>query len=151
MNLSRILLLALLAVLLGGCASSKSGNVYPRYQARQEMLVRMGMLESVRPVELEGTQTGAGTMTGAALGGLAGSNAGRGHGHIAGGIIGAVIGAIVGNAIENEATRRPGLELTVRLDDGQMIAVVQEGDPQEFRPGDRVRVLSGADGTRVTR
>ena len=47
-------------------------------------------------------------------------------------------------------TKKPGLEITVKLDSGRMIAVTQEAD-EDIRPGDRVRILSGSGVTRVTR
>lgn len=148
----RPLIVALAATAaLAGCASSKSSSVYTRDQARQEMTVRTGVIESIREVTMEGTKTGTGTMAGAAVGGVAGSNVGGGKGQIVGAILGAVLGGVTGNAIENEATRKQAMELTVRLDSGQTIAVVQEGDPREFRNGDRVRVLSNRGETRVSR
>ena len=49
-------------------------------------------------------------------------------------------------AIEENATRQPGLEITVQLDNGRMVAVTQAAD-EPFYPGDRVRVLIGYDGT----
>ena len=52
-------------------------------------------------------------------------------------------------AIENSANNRPGYELTVRLDDGEMRAIVQEAD-EPFAPGDRVRILSRGGLSRVT-
>lgn len=141
----------LLAVLtLAGCASSKSGDVYTRDQARREQSVRMGVVESVREVLMEGTKSPAGTIAGGAVGGIAGSTVGGGKGAAVAAVIGAVAGAIAGSAIEEGATRRQAMEITVKLDGGRIIAVVQEGDPREFRPGDRVRVLSGSE-TRVTR
>lgn len=148
----RLFVLALLsAAFLGGCASSRSGNVYTRDQARQEMSVRQGVVESVREVTLEGTQSGVGSLAGAAVGGLAGSSVGGGKGQIVGAILGAVAGGVAGKAIEEGVTGRQAMEITVRLDNGQTIAVVQEGDPAEFRNGDRVRVLSGRGETRVAR
>ena len=142
------LLLAVLA--LAGCASSKSGDVYTRDQARREQTVRMGVVESVREVLMEGTKSPAGTIAGGAVGGIAGSTVGGGKGAAVAAGIGAVAGAISGSAIEEGVTRRQAMEITVKLDGGRIIAVVQEGDPREFRPGDRVRVLSGSE-TRVTR
>jgi outer membrane lipoprotein SlyB len=138
------------AVVLGGCAS-KSGDVYTRDQARQEMRVRMGTIQSIRTVELEGSESGAGTIAGGAIGGIAGSSVGRGNGSVVGAIVGAVVGGVAGNALERKATTRPALELTVGLDGGRTIAVVQEGAPDEFRVGDRVRVLDSGRDTRVSR
>ena len=54
------------------------------------------------------------------------------------------------NAAEVNAARRPGLELTVRLDTGRMIAVVQEDVGEPFRPGDRIRVASDGYRTRIS-
>lgn len=132
-------------VVSSGCAPSVSGGAYSRYQVGQAQEVRLGYVESVRQVLIEGTQSGVGTMSGAALGGLAGSNIGKGKGEIAGAIGGAVLGGIIGSAIEENATRQPGLEITVRLDGGRMVAVTQAED-ELFYPGDRVRVLTDYEG-----
>lgn len=151
MKLHHLVLAAVAAIALAGCASSKSGSVYSRDQARQEMTVRMGVVESVREVTMEGTKSGVGTASGAVIGGVAGSNIGHGKGAIIGTVIGAVVGGIAGNAVEEGVTKKQAMEITVRLDSGQMVAVVQEGDPAEFRAGDQVRVLSGRGESRVTR
>ena len=146
----KIIALTLSAMLLAGCASSKSGDVYSRDQARREMTVRKGVVESVRMVRMEGTRSGVGSMAGAAVGGVAGSSLGGGKGNIIGAVLGAVAGGIAGNSIEPGTTGKEALEITVQLDGGRMIVVVQEGAPNEFRSGDPVRVLSGAGDTRVT-
>ncbi|OIR06784.1 outer membrane lipoprotein pcp precursor [mine drainage metagenome] len=145
-----IALAACAAFILGGCATGPSADSYSQGQAQREMSVRMGVVDSVRPVTLEGTQSGTGTLVGGALGGIAGSNIGGGNrGSAVGTILGAVGGAIAGNAIEEGTTKKAGLEITVRFDNGTMSAITQAADEQ-FRPGDRVRVLSGGGVTRVT-
>ena len=137
-------------VLLAGCATSQSSSSYARGQAQREMSVRLGVVESVRPVTLEGPRSGAGSAVGGVIGGIAGSNIGGGErGSAVGTILGLVGGAIAGHAIEENANKRPGLEITVRFDNGTMSAISQEADEQ-FRAGDRVRVLSGSGTTRVT-
>ena len=151
MIIRQLALAALAAALLAGCASSKSGNAYTRDQARHEMTVRMGVVESVREVTMEGTKSGVGTASGAVIGGVAGSNVGRGKGAVVGTVLGAVVGGLAGSAVEEGVTKKQAMEITVKLDSGQMIAIVQEGDPAEFRAGDQVRVLSGRGETRVTR
>ena len=144
------LLLSLLAALtLSACASSLSGDAYTRDQARQEMIVRTGVVESVREVTLEGTKSGVGAISGAAVGGVAGSHVGGGSGQIVGAIVGAVLGGMAGSAIEESATKKNALEITVKLDGGQLIAVVQEAG-ELFNPGEPVRVLSDGGTTRVT-
>lgn len=148
-SLKIALLAGTAALVLGGCASSMSGGAYPRAQARQAMEVKMGVVESVRQVQLEGTSSGVGTVAGAAVGGVAGSNIGEGKGAIIGTILGVVAGGLAGSAIEEGTTKKLGLEITVKLDDGRMMAVTQEAD-EAFRPGDRVRVLSNRGTTRVS-
>ncbi len=146
------LTLSLLAALtLSACASNLSGDVYTRDQARQEMIVRTGVVESVREVTLEGTKSGVGAISGAAVGGVAGSQVGGGSGQIVGAIVGAVLGGMAGSAIEESATKKNALEITVKLDGGQLIAIVQEKSNDTFLPGDRVRVLSSGGSTRVSR
>ena len=46
--------------------------------------------------------------------------------------------------------RKKGVEITVRMDNGQTIAVTQEDTGEVFTVGERVRVLSGGGATRVT-
>ncbi len=133
-------------LVLSGCPASMSGGAYSRDQAREAQEVRLGYVESVRQVLIEGTRSGVGAVGGAALGGVAGSTIGRGRGQVAGAIGGAVLGGLAGSAIEENATRQPGLEITVQLDNGRMVAVTQAAD-EPFYPGDRVRVLIGNDGT----
>lgn len=133
-----------------GCATqSSSSQVYSAGQAQREQIVRLGTIESVRQVQIQRQDNGVGTFGGAAVGGVAGSAVGGGRGSIVAAIVGAVAGGIAGNAIENNANRRPGYELTVRLDDGEMRAVVQEAD-ELFQPGERVRILSRGGLSRVT-
>jgi outer membrane lipoprotein SlyB len=137
-------------LLLGGCASSLSGSTYSRDQARGEMSVRMGVVESVRQVQIEGTRSPVGSIAGGVIGGVAGRNMGGGSGSIVGSVVGAVAGGVAGSAIEEGITRQTGLEITVKLDNGQLIAITQAAD-EDFRPGERVRVLSGRGTTRVSR
>jgi len=140
---------ALAALLLTGCPASMSGGAYSRDQARKVQEVQMATVESVREVMIEGTKTPVGPAAGAVVGGVAGSNIGKGKGSTIGAVVGAVAGGVAGAAIEEGVTRQKGLEITVRLDNGRMIAVTQAAD-ETFRPGERVRVLTGGGVTRVT-
>jgi len=140
---------AMTALVLAGCAGSQSGSAYSRSQTRGEMHVRMGVIESVRTVMIEGTQSGVGAVAGGVVGGIAGSNVGQGKGSTVGSVLGAVLGGVAGQAIEEKTTKKEGLEITVKLDSGQIIAVTQEADEQ-FRAGEKVRVLSGSGVTRVS-
>jgi outer membrane lipoprotein SlyB len=59
---------------------------------------------------------------------------------------------LAGAAVEEGVTRKPGVEITVRLDNGGSLAVVQETVENEmFRVGSRVKVLTDYNGiTRVS-
>ena len=137
------------ALMLGGCAYQAGSADYRGYEARGEQSVRFGVVETIREVRIQPRDTGVGSSAGAFIGGVAGSHAGRGSGNIVGAIGGAIIGSIVGHNAEQAANVLPGLEVTVLLDSGQYIAIVQGAD-EGFRAGDRVRVLSGRNSTRVT-
>jgi outer membrane lipoprotein SlyB len=140
-----------LVALVSGCASPGLGSgSYAREQAGREQSVRMGYVESVREVRLEGTRTGVGPIAGAAVGGIAGSTIGHGRGSAIAAVLGAVAGGVAGQAVEQGTTAKRGLEVTVKLDNGPMVAVTQEAD-EGFRPGDRVRILSDGVTSRVTR
>ena len=154
MNLKLAGVVGILATsaLMAGCASpGLGGGNYTRSQVRGEQTVRLGVVENVRDVIIDSRDTGTGTVAGAAIGGLAGSTVGGGYkANAVGAIAGAVVGGIIGNSVEKNANDRHGVEVTVRLEGGKLIAITQEKD-EEFRVGDRVRILSGQGATRVSR
>jgi outer membrane lipoprotein SlyB len=135
--------------LLAGCASSKRGDVYSRDEARREQTVRLATIESVRPVQLEGTRSPIGTVAGGAIGGIAGSGIGQGRGSSAAAVLGAVGGGLAGAAIEEGVTRKQGVEITVRLENGELRAIVQE-ESDKFVAGQKVRLLTSGGVTRVS-
>ena len=141
-----IFLMTVIAVYLTGCVSSRSGRVYSRDHARQAQTVENGTIESVREVVIEGTKTPIGTAVGGGAGGDLGSTVGGGSGRTVATVIGAIAGAAAGTMAEEGITRKPGLEIIVKKDNGQTIVVVQEADVEIFA-GDRVRIITAADGT----
>ena len=58
-------------------------------------------------------------------------------------------GAVAGAAIEEGITREDGIEITVKLDNGTLIAIVQEAT-DKFTPGERVRLIESNGNTRVS-
>ena len=141
----------LTTLLLSACAGGLGSGDYARTQTRGVQEVQMGRVESVREVKIEGTKSGVGSTAGAVVGGVAGSEVGGGKGQIVGGVIGAVVGGVAGAAVEEGTTRQKGVEITVKLDSGRLIAVTQAAEPNEvFRVGERVRILSGGGVTRVS-
>ena len=137
------------AAILAGCVSPKSADVYSRDEALREQQVRRGTVESVRPVRIEGTRSGVGAVAGGAVGGVAGSTVGTGKTSNVAAVLGAVGGGVAGQVLEEGATRKSGVEITVRLDNGEMRAIVQE-EGERFVNGQKVRLLTHNGITRVS-
>jgi outer membrane lipoprotein SlyB len=138
-----------------GCAyQSSSADVYTGRQAQREAHIRLGVVESTRPVKIQrnqGEPSGFGAIGGGLVGAVAGSAIGGGRGSLLTGIGGGIAGALAGNAVEQHVDTKDGVEITVRLDNGSLRAITQEVTPQEiFRAGDRVRLLTSGGITRVT-
>jgi len=134
------------ALLLCGCVQSRSGQVYSQGQAQRSMHVYYGTIIELREVTIEGTNSGAGAVLGGIAGGVLGSTIGSGRGRTLATVGGALAGAAGGAAIEKGSGTRSAIEFTVELDDGRIMAIVQE-DGAYYRIGDRVRLLQGGDGS----
>ena len=150
MKNSFLILILLMATGMAGCASNLSGESYSRSEARTVQQVEYGIIEQLRPVKIEGTKTPIGSGAGAIVGGIAGSSIGSGKSRNVLAVIGAVAGGMAGAVIEEGITRTQGVEITVNLNNGGTIAIVQALSPNErFTVGDRVRVLYLGDTARV--
>lgn len=149
--MNKLFALLLVPALLAGCASGLGSGDYERKEARRVYEVKMGVVESVRTVKLEGTDSNVGTVAGGVIGGVAGSGVGGGKGSTIGAVLGAVAGGVAGKAVEEVATRKTALEIVVRLDSGRTIAIVQEDAGEAFARGDRVRILESGGQARVTK
>jgi outer membrane lipoprotein SlyB len=106
---------------------------------------------SVRPVTVDGSQSGVGGVTGGVIGAVAGSSVG---GHREGavvGVLGAVVGAVVGNAIERNTTREEAIEVVVQLRNGERRSIVQAKANESLYAGDAVVLVTTGGKTRVTR
>ncbi len=148
--MKKLLLICAVLALTGCVTTPNSGNVYRAGEAQNEQTVRMATVESVREVTIDKGASGVGKMSGGALGALAvGSNIGKGNGAAAAAVVGAIAGGILGDNIENSLTNKKGLEITVKLDNGELRAIVQDAD-EAFKTGERVRLVSNGRTTRVT-
>jgi outer membrane lipoprotein SlyB len=157
MDMKKYLTLAAMlatSLTLTGCFTPPgSADVYSASQAQREQTVRMATIESVRAVKIASNNEGAsalGTLGGGALGAVAGSSIGGGRGSILTGIVGGLAGAVAGNSIAGRAGTADGVEITVRLDNGDLRSITQAATGEIFRAGDRVRLLSSGGVTRVT-
>jgi outer membrane lipoprotein SlyB len=143
--------LALCALQLPGCAwRSYADHVYTDADAQRAHSITMATVTAVRVVTIERAPTGVGGAAGANVGMALGSFAAKGQGSFVGSVLASVAGDLAGQAIESRVARLPGLEISMRLDNGQQMSLVQAAD-EPFRKGDRVRVLSAEGKSRVSR
>jgi len=146
MTIKNGLLIILIGLIAVGCAPSMSGSTYSRDQAQKVQTVYEGEVIMVREVLIEGTKSGLGGVAGGVMGFVLGNTIGGGSGKNVARAAGAIGGAAAGAAIEEGATRQKGLEITVQLDNGETISIVQGAD-ETFDEGDSVKVLRRPDGS----
>ena len=141
-----ISIITLIAFIAVGCESRTSSSVYSREEALRVQSVHEGQVVYVRPVQIEGSATGLGAVAGGIMGYAIGGTIGQGSGTGVARAAGVIAGALAGAAVEEGASHRDALEITVQLDNGEVVAIVQAAD-EPFDVGDRVRVLRRPDGT----
>ncbi|HEX6361989.1 MAG TPA: glycine zipper 2TM domain-containing protein [Albitalea sp.] len=144
------LLAAVVVAALAAC-STTSPDVIQRGDAQRLSQVQDATVLSVRPVVVEGTQSGVGAATGGIVGGVAGSSVGGRREHVAVGVLGAVAGAVLGNAVERMGTREEAVEILVQLRNGERRAIVQAKGNETLNPGDAVILVTTGGKTRVAR
>ncbi len=151
--MNKILILLFSApFILAGCASEKGGDVYTRDQVRQVQHYKVGTVESVHKVRIEGTKSPVGSTAGTIAGGIAGSGASSGKTGQVAAVLGAVVGGVAGAAAEEAYTRENGFEYSIKLEDGSHISVVQAASKDEdIKAGDKVRVIESDGVTRVVK
>lgn len=145
-------LCSLTLALMSGCSSpGVGGSDYTSTEVRGEQSVRLGTVESVRKVRIQSSEPGIlGALGGGVAGAALGSTIGGGNGNAAATVLGALAAGAAGDAAQNALSTQNGVEITIRLDSGYVIAVTQGAD-EVFHVGDRVQVLGGGGATRVTK
>lgn len=142
--------LAAAALALAGCSTTRP-DVVSRYDAQRVSVVQDGTIVSIRPVTVEGSQSGGGGLAGGVVGAVAGSSIGGARESIIGGVIGAVAGAVAGNAIERGATREAAVEILVQLRNGERRSIVQAVGGETLYAGDPVIITTTGGRARVSR
>lgn len=138
------------AAALSAC-STTSPDVVQRGDAQRMSQVQDATVLSVRPVTVDGSQSGIGGAAGGIAGAVAGSSVGgRREGAVVG-VLGAVAGAVIGNAIERNATKEEAVEILVQLRNGERRSVVQAKGAEILNPGEAVILVTTGGKTRVTR
>lgn len=147
-KLPLLILASGLSAVFVGCTFPSSRRTVPAGQANVMQRTELGVVTSVREVSIEGQKGHLGMFGGGMLGGaVASGGSGVGGAVVQAG--GAVVGAVVGQAVEEVATRKRAQEITVRLDDGSTVTIVQESSTGLFMDGDRVRVINGGGQARI--
>lgn len=139
------------ALFLVACASS-SPDVIQRGDAQRLAQVQDGIVLSVRPVVVDGSQTGIGAGVGGvvgAIGGYSGSGVSREAQVL--GVLAGVAGAAAGNAIERLSTREEAVEILVQLKGGERRAIVQAKGTEVLVAGDSVILVTTGSKIRVTK
>lgn len=142
---------ALVLTLALGACSTTSPDVVQRADAQRLSTVMDATVLSVRPVTVDGTQSGVGSVAGGLAGGVAGASVGGRREGIIIGVLGAVAGAVVGNAIERSATREDAVEILLQLRNGERRAIVQARGSETLQSGDAVILVTTGAKARVTR
>jgi outer membrane lipoprotein SlyB len=111
------------------CAASLTGCDTPAPNASAG---QSGIVLAATPADQPGENTGAGAVTGMVIGGVAGGQVGAGAGQALAIVGGIIAGQIAGSAAEAAAQHHDGMAYTIRLDNGQVLTVLQHlnsGDP----------------------
>ncbi|WP_293129530.1 glycine zipper 2TM domain-containing protein [Moritella sp.] len=143
LHISTLVVILLITGIETGCVGNPYGDTYAVSDTRQIQHVSYGVIIRAAPVNIEGDKGSStvGTIAGGAVGGILGSNIGGGSGSDIAAIGGAILGGIAGNKAAQGLTKRHGVKLTIKLDSGKTIAVVQEVNPNMlFRTGQRVQI-----------
>lgn len=137
--------IALSCTLLAACVSEspRYSNVPPPYTAPSQVrCYNCGRVERIEPVYGARQNTHTGAVLGGIVGGVLGNQVGKGDGRKAATVAGVVGGAVAGNAIEKKANQQT-FDITVRMDNGNVVVVNQNSLPGGIRVGSAVRVSNG--------
>ena len=148
--MKRLIIAATVLAALAACTTT-SPDVINRNDAQRLSTIQDGVILSLRPVVVEGSQSGIGGAAGSVVGGMAGGSVGGRRDSVAGAVIGAVVGGVVGNAAERFGTREEAYEIVIQLKNGERRSVVQAKAGEVLNPGDSVILVSTGGKVRVTK
>ncbi|MBA3660638.1 MAG: hypothetical protein H0W64_02825 [Gammaproteobacteria bacterium] len=137
-----ILLLSLFSGLFG-CAQNISPDTYEGSEVGVVSRVKKGVVVSKRLVSIDNNSNVggvAGVTAGAAAGSMIGHNV---QTAIIGAVGGAIVGGVTGNAVEKRVQHHQGYEYIIKLDNNQMISIVQSSGLQ-FAINQPVLIMYGA-------
>ena len=159
------------AILLAACGSTASKSSYPVTHTGAVQKMEKGTVVGTRNVKIDGRATNMGRIVGGAVGAGVGalsvpiksettitqsgpnsvairSTDNRHESHAATAIGGAV-GMVVGQKVEKVLTAKKAQEITVALDSGETVVIIQEYREPEFYDQERVKVYTTRAGEAV--
>lgn len=151
----KLLYTLILSALLIGCIGPNpygaSNQQYSSSEANQRLQVSNGIIIDLQAVTIDSEGNVVGKIAGGLIGGIAGSSVGGGRGSSAAAIAGAVVGGIIGSKADALYTQENGVQITVQMNNGDVLSIVQEVNENVlFRKGDHVTLVRSAAGkTRV--
>ncbi len=147
----RILILISLSLILNNCAnSSLQSDTFDRDSAQKISNIYYGEVVAIKKVTIEGS-----TKSGALVGGLVGAATGSGVSDSRpeseiGAVLGGAICSTIGGNLSKSLMSVDGIQITINMDDGRTVSVVQENGNYKFNIGDLVEVVSINGKTRVS-
>lgn len=150
--LTSILSVSVLAACTNDTYNTSRPDVYKQSGLNQAQITTYATVISLKPITIQ-NDTGATnpllTLAGTALGGLAGAQVGGGTGKVAGAIVGGLAGGYATNEVTSRVQTTKGIEFTVKTDQGQILTFAQAGDINRYHIHQRVRLITGPQGTKV--
>lgn len=136
----------LLVGLLCGCAVSRPGHNYSRFDTMVPWTVDEARVLEVTEASIEGNSSDLGVLGGGLVGAGAGQTIGDGTGAGAAGAAGAVAGALVGVAIEKAVTTKKAWEIMLAVENSKETLVIVQPAEQPFEAGEKVKLYRRSDG-----
>jgi outer membrane lipoprotein SlyB len=146
----KALLVALAAISLVACTTTNP-DVIQKGDAQRLSQVQDATVLTLRPVVVDGNQSGVGGVTGGVIGGVSGASVGGRREAVVVGVLAAVVGSVIGNAVERAATREDAIEFLLQLKNGERRTLVQAKGGELFNPGDAVILVTTGGKTRIVR
>ena len=142
------LLVVMATLALAACATSNP-DIVQRGDAQRMSQIQDATVLSVRPVTIDGNQSGAGAAAGGVVGGISGASVGGRREAVVVGVLVGIVGSVIGNAIERNATREDAVEYLLQLKNGERRALVQGKGEEIMATGDSVILVTTGGKTRI--
>jgi len=143
----------LFSMVVGGCSDMPQMGGGPKYGDTSGPVAsqsdRNGKITALEVVQVDDNyKFGVGTAVGAVAGGLLGSQIGKGDGSTLGAVLGAAAGAVAGTVVESKMKKQDAQRLTVKMDTGGEVTLVQPFDSR-LKGLMKVRVVGSGESARV--